>query len=242
MKKDLGIVKFLLLFAVLSLSGCQTEEPIQLPEVVAPNAYFYYEIDRDTLLQALDAGEEEPWTLLEEKPDLDAKYSPVEVRWSGSNYLKISEAMYRTVWQEAPDSRQLLDWRYEVACKHVGVGFDLAVTMFSLDKSAKESTTRSIVIQPQYNLIEVAEWTFVLGEGQTFLDNPQVDIEANFVSPEEALQGAEEVAGEEFRQEVNDACQVTVQYALEATSWRVIYEGGPEVLVDAITGEPVLQE
>lgn len=242
MKKDLLAVKLIFLLYVLILSGCQTEEPIHLAETVPSNAYYSYEIDRDTLLQSLAAGEEDPWVLLEGEPDSDTRYSPVEIRWSGSDYLMISEAMYRTVWQESPDATQLFDWRYEVACERVDVGFDLAVTSFSPANNAKEQTTHTIVIQPQYNLITVAEWTIALGQDQTFLGIPKVDIEAIAVWPEEALQSADEVIGAQFRQGVNDACKVTVLYAVEEMSWRVLYEGGPEVMVNVTTGESLLQE
>ena len=68
----------------------------------------YYSIDPETLLEALDRGDTDVFTLLDPTPEAVSTPSSLEsVSWSQADYLRIAQALHQQSWQEPLGAQNL---------------------------------------------------------------------------------------------------------------------------------------
>ena len=101
----------------------------------------------------------------------------------------------------------------------------------------KTQITRQNIILPQNDLIYVTEFEINLPPNQSFIDQVDLEMSTLSISAEDALDIADSIAGMEYRQQVNYECEITVLFVFQSEIWQVIYSNGPQLFVNALTGD-----
>lgn len=177
------------------------------------STYGFYEIFPETILESLNQGQVDVFTLAsEEILDRDEPYYE-EIRWSQSDYLKISDALSKEVWHEPLDLSQwqILDLSLHQACTDEPQGFyDFTIVYFQplgIKYWSRQYHVRIIEIFSWQGILRWGESTFsdaiLPGWGNTNLNDFQVTADS-------ALHLAEINGGSKARQKVNNACRISV--------------------------------
>jgi hypothetical protein len=175
----------------------------------------YYEIDPETILNALNRGatdvfklsSEEIWD--QERPEYES------IRWSQSDYLKIADALSQEVLHEPLDLNkwQRLYLSLDQDCVDNPRGFyDFDIVYF------QNAGLRSWSRQYHVRLIQVISWQGIIRWGDTIYSDAvlpgwgNVKLNSFKLTADDALRMAERNGGSNVRQEANNACMISVWF------------------------------
>lgn len=189
-----------------------------------------YKIDTESILSSLDHANLGVFTPLQ--TDLTTPVSTLHVDWKQADYLKISSALYKFVWNETPDNWALYRMEFHVTCKNNLVGFDAGEFYYykeSLVDGKRVYSTRAISVDPQYNSVTwggdtyfpfhmVSEWR-------------KIDLDELEVSAEEALSQVDKVGGKAIRMIVQNECYIYASIYPESRgyNWVISYGGNEKI-------------
>ena len=169
--------------------------------------------------------------LLEPAP-LEEKENGLSISWSQSDYDKIANRIYDSVWNESLDNWNLYRLTLGVNCQDNLRGFDYADYVYFKEVVANGKTlytARDIFITPQYDDITVGSDT---NFPHPFFGWKHIDTGIIQVNAENALQLAENSGGREVRLSVQNKCRIYVGMNPEGfghNDWVVNYGGNSEM-------------
>ena len=243
-KFPLLILLLCILFGVASCSTTSinivrtTWEPIENEYFSFEPATIFSDIDNDT----------EHFTRLDEPVD-DSR--PGEhYRWNQAEYYEIVSSIFENVWQESLQDFRLEKVLFRGICEFVDDGYYLGAFQFYRLSTPDQAgfvtkEIKSVGIEPIYGKIDV--WTDVSHMPSEYLaakDN-HFESNSNILSADDALKIAEDVAGANYRDQVQNDCNLRITYNLEDDEeeyerWRIRYFSKLPLLtivVNAETGE-----
>lgn len=233
---------YILILTVLSavMLSCnigQTEEQITLFDQ-------YYTIDPNTLMDSLQNGDMDAFTPVSEEPERVPIDQQVPVDWLQADYFYIANTLYESVLGKTLQGWQLNSMDFQLGCSKIRNGFQNGRFYFFKAVKEKEQESRIlrfIDIDPRGNFIHVKEWEFYPSlVNLEIIDSPNLKISADH-----ALQIAETSGGEEKRQSVGNACDISLVLSPDNASyrgWKVNYSRRDDpsffrIEIDPITGE-----
>ena len=234
----ISLVLITLFAATLSCNIGQTEKQTTLSDQ-------YYTIDPTTLMDSLQNGDMNSISPLREEPELLPVDQQLPVDWLQADYFYIANTLYNGVLGKTLEGWQLNSMDFRLGCSKIRNGFQNGRFYFFKEVKVKEQVgriLRFIDIDLRGNFIHAKEW-----ELYPSLVNLEIINLANLkISADHALQVAENNDGEEKRQGVGNACNISLTLAPDNASyrgWEVIYTRSDDrtaffhIQIDPITGE-----
>ena len=179
-----------------------------LPEYNLPYNYdetITYTIRPETILESLNRGETDVFTLTPSRPD-EVK-SPIgsmgSFSWSQEDYLKIANALHQFVWKETLENWHIISADYLMAqCQNMTGGFDSSSFYFYKHKGSY-SVVHRLWINPFYGEVEVNETNYSYARNWKSIDLDNLIVN----SADVALRIAEQNGGTEARATSNGGCR-----------------------------------
>ncbi len=169
----------------------------------------YFAINSLTILDSLDQGKTDIFTLLESTPQARSS-TYEEVSWSQADYLRIAKAIYQQAWQESLEAQDIYSMTFKMDCEEIEQGLfnEAEIISFIVLPTDKEETRREFhtYIRPP------DQYVFTMKEDYT--PNIQVKTPINLaqyrISAEEAVQIAEQNGATERRLKFGNDCTINV--------------------------------
>ncbi len=204
-----------------------------------------YSINPETILESLDQGDENVFTLQTVTPEVTSSTPAAPVSWSQADYLRIAQALHEQAWGEPLGAKNLFNVSFDMDCADIerGTFSDATFDSYTIIQTVEEETRIEywILITPLKNSVSTSK--------QEFRPNVHslkpIDLEQYRITAEEALQIAEKNGGSEKRLEVDNACEIdALAPGPDIKDWRIIYVNVPnlikrlfEIAIDPQTGE-----
>jgi len=233
------ILAVIILFVtMLSCNIGQTEEQTTLFDQ-------YYTIDPTSLMVSLKNGDMNAFTPVSDDLELLPVDQQLPVDWLQADYFYIANTLYDSVLGKTLQSWQLSSMDFSSRCSYIHNGFQNG--RFEFFKVVKEKEQESRIIRfididPRGNFIYVKEQKYY----PNLVNLEAIDLIQLKISADRAFQIAESNGGEEKRQSVGNACNISLVLSpgpANKRGWKVSYtrsdNGIPlfRVEIDPITGE-----
>lgn len=200
----------------------------------------YFEIDPRTILESLDRRNVDVFLPLTATPDAFDKLYSVPPPWKQSDYLNISNALHRFVWNEDIDDWLIESMSFYGDCRYDPLGFDLFKITYFKDIGTQQYAAHEIDLFSLYGGAAVG--------GGTNFPKPlfgwkSIDPERLNITAEDALRIAEDNGGKETRLSYKNECEISVLISSRRQIWMVGYYPdntiGPifEITINPFTGE-----
>jgi len=196
----------------------------------------YYRIDPETILVSLEHGERDVFAdggemefdkfLESGRAHPVAPLSDRPVSWRQSDYLKIADAVFRSVWKESFEDWNILSMIFDRACRDDPEGFDSGDIYFFKNTTANGKllyTTREVLVSPQYGDIS---WGGGRNFPRPFFGWKSIDLKKLRITADDALRIAEESGGRSLRLAAGNKCDVSLILDIDAYGDWVAYYGG----------------
>jgi len=208
--------------------------------------YHYYSIEPASLLEALEAGNINVFSPVDEEPPLVPSNQQIPVPWTQEDYFRIANALSQFVWGDTDtlEGWQLNSMDFALGCGKVGIGFqDGNFRLFKNVKTDERESriVRIVNIDPRSKVVFITENEYY----PILADWSAIDLGQNLLSAEEILQIAENVGGQEKRLSVKNACDISLLLSPDSASyegWWVTYTRKDDgttlfhVDIDPVTG------
>lgn len=183
-----------------------------------------YIIDSTTILDDLDRGNVDVFTLVEGTPQVLSTQSSRLVSWSQDDFFRIAQALHQKVWNLPIGEQTLFSVTFSIDCSNVEQGaFDAAIfRTFQVIQIGEEKTRveYTVSIFPSNNEVRTSKLEYYPSLG----DYKPIDLTMYHISAEMALQIAERNGGAENRLEARNACLIdALAPGPDGKGWRVIY-------------------
>ena len=223
-----------LLFAVTLSCNSQTEEKTILLDQ-------YYTIDPTSLQN----GDLDVFSPVSTGPELLPVNQQLPVDWLQADYFYIANTLYNSVLGKSLQDWNLNSMDFRLGCSKIRNGFQNG--RFEFFKVVKEKEhearmSRFIDIDPRGNLVHIKEWEYY----PKLVNWGIIDLTELKISADRALQIAETSGGEEMRQSVGNACNISLVLSpgpANNRDWKVSYTRSDDrsslfhIEIDPITGE-----
>ncbi len=185
-------------------------------------------IDPATLLDDIRSGKKLVLQVQADTPDNPPFLMPIG--WSQHDFLDVAQAYQKAIWQDDPNLWHLFKASFYTKCDNASGKFG-EVDFYYYQEATKDGesvySVRAIEIHPEYGYLD---WG-----GDTFYPRPRfggwtaIDLESiTKVPAEQALALADQRGGKDFRNQVNNKCNISVYifpWAFERSDWSVWYTG-----------------
>ena len=178
-----------------------------------------YHIDASTILDSIDQGETEVFTLM----SLDQRTPPDKTAsWGQADFVKVARTLNPIVWTEPLSRWRLYSMHYSLDCKDNPTGFTEAdfyyfKTAFR-DNGKIRYTTQNFFISPEYG--EVI-WAGGANFPHPLIGWQNIRLSQIQIPAEEALVIAEENGGKETRELVNNECTIHITLTGDS-AWQIL--------------------
>lgn len=172
----------------------------------------FYKIDPETILGSLDQGKANVFTPFSGDPN-NTGVSDLPINWTQSNFLKVANALSQVVWHEPLDLKNwnIYDVSFQKVCEKDPSGFDeFEITYYKAVKTGwnMEYTARYIWMRPWEGVVQ---W----GGDETFITSfwkawHGLGLITFKISPETALQIAEQNGGKKARSKSENQCNISI--------------------------------
>jgi len=203
-----------------------------------------YIIDSATILDSLDRGNTNVFTLVEETPQVLSTQPLRLVSWSQEDFLRIAQTLHQKIWQLPLGEQTLFNMTFSIDCSNVEQGsFDAAIfRTYQVIQVGGEKTRveYTVSIFPSNNEMRTSKLEYYPSLG----DYKTIDLAQYHITVDSALQIAEENGGAEKRLQFHNACLINaIAPGPNGKGWRVIYvniddriEKYFEIAIDPETG------
>ena len=204
----------------------------------------YYTIEPDSLMDSLNRGEM-AIIPVRQRPEFIPFDQQVTVNWHQADYFYLANAVNEGVLGKTLQGWQLSSMNFALACSQVQKGFQNGrFRFFNVLKDGDQESRleRFIDIDPRSNFVHVSETKY----SPKLIDLKSIDTTQLKISSDRALQIAESNGGEDKRESVNNACNISLMLTLDRTDawrWRVYYARSNDrtlffdILIDPYTGK-----
>lgn len=232
--------KLILLPVLLSLIlGCQIFTLGDEIEVSRKEAT--YTINPDTILESLEQGEKDVFSLQHATPEVDLSVSDTPVKWNQSDFLRIAQGFHQFVWNESLDDWLFGSMQFGLDCKDFESGPQYAYFGYYKVQSNGSQSLRivhEIYILHQPNSIRSVETQYP----PQLQDWKTLDLAKVKISLKDALAIAENHGGTKVRSQVENQCKIMLSLApaAEYSGWQVLYSNNNTLLlvyIDPFSGE-----
>jgi hypothetical protein len=214
-------------------------------EIEKGGEWRYYSIDSGTILESLSRGNKDVFTLLAATPEVTPTSPIALVNLRQQDFILIAQALHEKSWGKSFGDLNLYNMSFDIDCSNIEQGSFYSATfkLFEViqDQGEEKRIEHWITIIPSENLVYT---TSVEYQPNVNFKEP-IDLTHYQITAEEALQIADENGGYEKRQEVDNACSVSVNApGPDRKGWQITYVKEPETInllykiaVDPQTGE-----
>ncbi len=189
-----------------------------------PEHTGYYKINPETILASLSRGETDVFI-----PEPATPSAPVfnsTISWHQSDYLKITNAVFQSVWKETFDSWSLLSMVFKIACQDNPDGFESGDIHFFKADGESDYTTREVLITPQYGDVSWGGGGLGSDFSRPSSGWKSIDVSRLKITADDALKIADDNGGKSFRSAKENQCRIAMILQLESDAgWGVIYVG-----------------
>lgn len=188
-------------------------------------------IEPETILSSLDYGDKNIFDLKSGLPEETMFIKSIE--WTQADFLKISSALFRVVWNEPINEWHLYRMEFWTACKNNPKGFSSSELYFYQEISGdkgKQYSVRDILVEPEYGYVAWGGETFY---PRSFFKWKSIDLSDKILTAEDALIKAEASGGAKSRQAVENKCKIIVSMYPDRDTqygWSVYYSAGYEAI------------
>lgn len=183
----------------------------------------FYSFNSITILNSLEEGNSAVFTAIKKAPQPLAHIPRVTVLWTQADYLRVAQAIQKSVWNEPIEAIRLSDAIFTVDCSDIGQSvFSMAVFTFykMVQKEGVETRIQYIIrIIPSENYIRTSR--------AEYYPNARVleptELGQYPITAEEALKIADENGGARIRFENENSCMIDgIVNGLDG--WIVLYQ------------------
>jgi len=205
----------------------------------------YYIIEPSTLLGLLKNGDMNAFSPVNESPGLLPVEQQIPVNWLQADYLYIANMLYKGFLGKTLQGWQLSSMDFSLGCSDIQNGFQNGrFTFFKVVKEKEQESriVRPIDIDPRGNFVHTTEWEYY----PNLVNLEIIDLAKLKISADLAHQIAESNGGEEKRELVENACNISVGLYPNSSSykgWEVSYTRKDDrtsffhIQIDPYTGE-----
>jgi hypothetical protein len=173
-------------------------------EILSQDNIKYYTINPKTILESINQGESNAFSLSDRQPDDDIEriWSAGTFSWGQEDYLKIANALHEFTWNDSLENWQVIRAHFWMdQCQNMKSKFDHAQFYF-YQSQGDSNVVHEIWIAPLYEEVGTDEITYYrTGKWKGFdLNNVKIN------SADMALLIAEEKGGIEARTKSNNKC------------------------------------
>jgi len=196
-----------------------------------------YSIDPETLLEALDRGDTDVFTLLDPTPEtLPTPSFSGLTPWSQADYFRFAQALYQESWQEPFEAKNIYFMNFEMDCAEIEQGLFSYVILnsFEIIQTGEEETRVEYhnVISPSRHWVSASRGEYT----PNIQKKEPLDLTRYRISAEEIVQIAEKNGGAERRLLYENDCKINalapglkgkgwvVSYKNDNDGWRRIFE------------------
>jgi hypothetical protein len=210
------------------LSGCLFDDRI---EVGTYSEERDYQIDPASILDSIDRGNVDVFSLLKTTPEVNLSLSGGNFFWSQEEYIQIARALLKFSWGESIDDLHLKSMDFDLQCSDTKknafsyAGFELEK---NISTGENESRIKYLIgISPWKNSIYTSKEIF--SPNLYFMNHP-IDLAQYQISADKALQIAELNGGSKIRDQFENNCKISIYtYATEKSSWSVSYGSAADI-------------
>lgn len=194
-----------------------------------------YAINSQTLLQDIHQGHKNIFEFL---PDGELIVSPdpglPPAHWTSKDYFLIADQFNEVVSDDPLNAWQFHNVSFSMDCKDFSYGLQQAIFYVVQYKSPNTRIERSIWIYPLHDRIE---WRETAYEDEYSYES--FELSQIIISPEEAMEIAENQGGRKFRVSENDNCRIVADViaGIRDGNWRVTYTSDKKQYVIDINKE-----
>lgn len=207
--------------------------------------YHYYNIEPTSLLEALEAGNINVFSPIDEEPPLIPPNQQVHVPWTQQDYFRIVNALFLFSRGDTMEGWKLNRMDFDLDCSKFGLGFQDGNFRFFKIVNIRERESRIVRIvniDPRNKFVFITENEYypMLAKWSA-INFGQYSLSADMI-----LQIADNASGWKKRQSVENACDISLflypDYA-SYNGWKVSYyrkDDGKSfyhIEIDPITGK-----
>jgi len=179
-------------------------------------------IDPETILSSINHGDQTVFNFETGFPPNDLPFV-TSVEWRQEDFLKLATSIFHAAWNESINDWTLYRMDFYTRCDDL-LGFSEGEAYFLQETSdRKKYSGRGIEMEPEYG--------YVMWGGDTYRRRPLfgwkvINLNEMTITAEEALRRAEARGGLEFRQSIENECDIDLQLWPEVYgryAWRVHY-------------------
>lgn len=233
-----------LIIVMIFGSGCNTKLG-EAKEIEKNDEYQSFSFNSGSILEALNKGDTDVFTLLQLTPQVTISPSTKLVEWNQSDYLRVAQALHQQTRQEPLGQQNLFAISFTIDCSELDDGTFSEATFSSFkvigtgdDESRIEY---SIVIRPSENLIRTYKGEF----SPNIKTKEPINLLKFKISVGDALKIAENNGGAETRLKYKNNCVVYIRAPESgAAGWEASYSNNRDgvwqtifdIAIDSETG------
>ena len=229
----------ILAISFIAMFACQLTS-IEKEKVISQKDASYT-INPSTILDSLQRGEINVFTLQNTLPDEEHSVFDKPVEWSQSDYYLIAESLHNHVWGESLDTWILNVISFDVSCKEIEYGPQKVSYKFYKVIDSIEGKSRivhDIFIIPREGLVLWNEFEYY----PQVEDRDDLDLKLVNISMLEILSIAEASGGYQTRSIAYNNCEISAVIPVwDFRGWNVRYRSNDitllETNIDRLTGE-----
>ena len=205
-----------------------------------------YTFNPDTVLELLDQGNKDIFTLQTATPEAPRSPSSNSVSWHQADYFRIAQTLFQQSWHEPFEALNLYSMYFSLSCTDTqrGAFNEAHFLSYKVIENGKEDTRidAHTYIYPSYHQV-------VTFKGEYTPDTKKyepIDLMRYRISAEEALQIADKNGGAEKRLKYENDCEISIIAPGGSNKgWNVTYSHNQdkwwdvifEIYIDPETGE-----
>lgn len=193
-------------------------------QVLVNDEERYFSINPVNILESLEQGNTDVFTLLEATPGPLPSTHSTAISWSQDDFFRIAQTLHERSWGESLGSQNLDFMLFNMNCLDIEQGpfSDAELKFFKIIKTKEEDIRIDyhMYILPQRNLVIASKAEY---EPNIYNLKP-INLAEYHITAEEALQIAEKNGGSEKRLEVDNNCKIkAIADGYESNVWSIRY-------------------
>ena len=247
MKRLNPVIFILLAFVALCLALTLPDALSDKKEERTNLFYHYYSIEPSSLVEALNTGDINVFSPIDEEPPSIPLDQQISVAWTQEDYFRIANALFQFIWgnTDTLEGWQINSMDFDLGCEAISDGFQNGNFRFFKIKKTDERESR---IERIVNIDPGSKFVFITENEYSprLVDWSAIDLGQSLPSAEDILQIAEKAGGQEKRFSVKNACSISLWIypsAARYNGWEVYYYRRDDgttlfhVEIDPITGK-----
>jgi hypothetical protein len=224
------VIGVTIMFGYLAMSNVYINDLIKGPR--EPRDFSEgaeYKIDPEKILKEIDQGNINSFMLVSVTPEDYEKLYLKPFSWKQSDYLKITDALFRYTGNDIYIDWSIYDISFYGDCRYESVGLDWFKIVYIEDVGKQTYNAYEVTISSLYGSVQLSELPNL--QRPVFGLN-SINLDKLKITADDALQIAEENGGRDVRLNVDNKCRISISTGDQ--DWYVRYSKQDSSFISSI--------